>query len=335
MYIKKMLKKIPPFIFLLKKILNSPFYQKIEIHKSFSYDKLRFFSHAGFLHDNAESLLAEIIAKYHVIEKGLTMPNPRLGFGQEALMELISKLKKYAGKYDPRQTQFLHAVSVVAEYLEFHRRNKFLLPSQLISACEELVRKAQVIPAAQICLTKEEFFSKNEASFEFFSHSRRTVRNFSGIISIKQIEEAVALANNAPSACNRQPWAVHLINDQALIQQCLSLQNGNRGFGHLFDKLLIVSVNLNSLIWTWERNSIFVDGGMYLMNLCYSLHRNKIGTCLLNWAVSPKTDKTLRKLIKMPPSETIIAFLGCGGVPEQLNLVISPRKTAKDTLTVH
>ena len=49
------------------------------------YDFTRFRRHSGSLHQTErEQVLAHLIHGYHRIEKGLTMPNFRAGFGKPA-----------------------------------------------------------------------------------------------------------------------------------------------------------------------------------------------------------------------------------------------------------
>ena len=50
----------------------------------FAYDETRFWQYAGCNVNSRESLRAGITVSYHIIEKGLTMPNRRLGFGERA-----------------------------------------------------------------------------------------------------------------------------------------------------------------------------------------------------------------------------------------------------------
>lgn len=58
---------------------------------------------------------------YHVVEKGLSMPERRLGFGHDAVLELISLIRNYSEKF-PQNDQILHAISVLDAYREMHRK---------------------------------------------------------------------------------------------------------------------------------------------------------------------------------------------------------------------
>lgn len=96
------------------------FLNRWRMRKIFRYDQGRFLKHSpNSRHRTKEGALASIIMTYHVVEKGLTMPERRLGFGREMLLGLIVSLNEFADKYGTREPQFVEAVRVVAEYKNF------------------------------------------------------------------------------------------------------------------------------------------------------------------------------------------------------------------------
>lgn len=328
---------------LLKKIsnrLNAICYTRSSRYKLrylYSYDRKRFIRHAGSLHhEEKEQKLASVIMAYHVVEKGLSMPERRLGFGHDAVLNLISLIRDYSEKF-PQDDQILHAISVLDAYREVHRKENFNLNPDLQQALDSLL--ADFPPAdhgkGHMEMTREQYYAHLESPFPEFSASRHSVRHFNGPVSLEQINKAVLLARNAPSACNRQHARVHCICDKEIREKVLSLQNGNRGFGHLADKLLIITADLHDIRWEEERNDLYTNAGIFLMNLCYALHANKVAHCLLNWSVSPLQDIRLRQLVSIPDHETVVCILACGDCPEQFSLAASPRKPVSKILTIH
>ena len=312
------------------------FFYRWRMCEMFRYDRNRFFAHALHAQNpTQESALAEIVLFYHTVEKGLTMPNMRLGFGCQMLFKFVGLLNSYAEKYDITERQFVDAVRVLAEYKKIHDDARFELDSSLSNAIDTLLKRIPVEPSCQIEMTRERYWAELNSPFEMFSASRHSVRHFSGTISEEQIRNAVALANNAPSACNRQYTRVHCVSDRAKIQACLALQGGNRGFGHLADKLLVVTADLRGLAWAQERNDLFTNAGIYLMNLCYALHKNRVAHCMLNWSVTPSVDRQLRNVLEIPEAESIVILIACGDVPKTFKLASSPRKPAEETLVFH
>lgn len=332
--LRDFLKNIPgikPAYFLACRL----FLNRWRMRKMFRYDRARFLKFSpNSRFRTKEGALAGLIMTYHVVEKGLTMPDMRLGFGREMILGLVESLNEFADKYGTSEPQFIEAVRVIAEYKKIHDEAGFDLDEVRSRAISSLLARVPVEPSAQIEMTRERYWAALDAPFETFSVSRHSVRHFAGTVSEEQIRSAVALANNAPSACNRQYTRVHCVSDREKIRECLALQNGNRGFGHLADKLLILTADLRA-VWGAERNDIFTNAGIYLMNLCYALHKNRVAHCMLNWSTPPLSDKKLRKLLPISEAETVIVFIACGDVPEKFKLASSPRKSVEETLVLH
>lgn len=332
--LKNIIKKLVP------KILIDIRYRNFVIKKHDSYinyDKELFLEHSNVLHQDTQlKYVGRIVQLYHIIEKGLTMPEMRLGFGQPKLINLIDKCAAYQKKYDTSNIQYLHALGVIAEYKKVHEEHNFPLEESLVKKINNLLEKEKEVKITQqLIKTKENYFEHQFASFDNFSNSRHSIRNFSGEVNIQQIEEAIRLAQNTPTACNRQPIRVHIIENKELIAEAFKIQNGNRGFGHLVDKLLVITADISSYQDSEERNLPYVDGGMYTMNLLYALHFNKVAAIPLNWCRTKEEDLKMRKIIPIPNSEVIIVFVGCGNLPNDFKLAVSKRYNYKDIYTKH
>lgn len=334
MNIKSTIKTIMPS-FLLNRIRLIK-YKKL-CKSCYEYDAIRFtkYSNAYTKWDNPEKLIGLIIAEYHVIEKGLAMPNMRLGFGQAVMNELIMHCVLYASKFDSEKEQYIYALRVIKEYKLEHEKNNYKLEDSLFKSIDNLLSKnVMLFPSEQIVMTKKNYFKSNQSSFEDFSNSRKSLRNFSGIVDLAIIKKAVSLAQNAPSACNRQPSRVYVVQEKDRIEKALKVQTGNRGFGHLANKLIILTAETGGYLGLNERNDVFVNGGIYAMNLLYALHYYQIGACPLNWCAMPEQDLELRKICNILPSEAVIMLIACGGVPEEFKLVTSHRNDSSNILKV-
>lgn len=221
---------------------------------------------------------------YHVVEKGLSMPNMRPGFGYDKICELCKLIGEYENKYQQNDISKA-AVSVLLEYKRVHEELDYSLSDEILDKIHEVEKKHPGATAIyQKCVTRDEFFSNTNSSFDKFSYSRHCVRNYipNAEIPIGDIIEAIEIAKNAPSACNRQPSRVHIISGHEKIMSCLEMQNGSRGFKDLADKLLIITGDLGTVLGAQEFFDLNTNVGIFIMNLCYALHFKKIGYCILN-----------------------------------------------------
>lgn len=304
---------------------------KREAMRAFAYDRRQFMENAGALHlDRKAAARAEIVMGYHVIEKGLTMPRRRLGFGKGAVVHLMNLVDSFERRFgsDP---QVRHAVGVLRAYRELHRDSPEAMPR--LDAF--LAARPDVPAAIEPHVTREAFFAAKDASFPAFAASRHVVRHFAGPVPKETVETAVSIALTAPSACNRQPVHVHAIDDHSLRDKLFALQGGTRGFGQDADKVLVVTADLSCIRWAWERHDCYVNGGIFVMNLCYALHYQGVAHCILHWSVSPEADKAARALLGIPENEAIVQVIACGMPPEEFDVAASPRLPVSDVLTWH
>jgi len=326
----------------IKNILPKPIriavqkqYKKITMLRTYLYD-LRRYSKYSATKGFTDSLKLEgiIVKEYHVIEKGLTMPERRLGFGKDKMISLCNNCKKYILTYNIYPEQILHAVGVIKEYQQIHQENNYSLDENINKAIVgllNLVKNKDVLPRTQLKTTKEEYFKKINESFEDFANSRKSVRNYSTEnIDEQDFTDALTLSLNTPSACNRQTSRLYVFSEKEKINDILEIQQGARGFGHLTNKLIVITAELGVFGETTERNQAFIDGGIYAMNLLYALHAKKIACCILNCSNTPEKDRALQKACGTKKSEVFIAMIACGIPPEEFSIAESLRYDLKD-----
>ncbi len=333
--VKKVKKYVPRFVLIWIRTQI----ERYKFAKAYLYDfrKNIKFSSAIRYDDTQLKLVSTIIRNYHVVEKGLTMPETRLGFGKDRINILCDDIILYIKKYGLDNDQIHHAIGVLLEYDHLHRQNNFILSDNIQSKINKLKQQIPVVePTPQLIKTRNEYFKSVKSDFKEFSNSRASIRNFSTEeISVDKILNALELARNTPSACNRQTSRPYVYNNKEEIKEILQVQGGNRGFGHLANKLLIVTADLSVYNSVAERNQAFIDGGMYAMNVLYSLHHNEIAACILNCSHTPEKDKKLRKLCNIKESEVFIAMIACGIPPEKFNVAISKRHSLSAIVTVN
>ena len=300
-----------------------------ETVRAFLRDWRRFRRHAGALHlDRREAALAEIVMGYHVLEKGLTMPRRRPGFGRPAALNLARLVEAFEKKHgtDP---QAVHAAAVLRAYRELHAAEEMPRLDAFLAA------RPAVPAAVEPHVRREDFFAAKDAPFPAFAASRHCVRHFAGPVPREKIERAIAVAMTAPSACNRQHARVHVVDSPALRDRLFAMQGGTRGFGQDADKVLVVSADLSAVRWAWERHDAFTNGGIFALNLCYALHHEGVAACILHWSVPPRADAAARKLLDLPASEEIVLLVACGAPPDEFDVPASPRRDPASITTWH
>ena len=255
-------------------------------------------------------LEGNIIRLYHVIEKGLAMPDFRERFGINLVQDLVNKLEKWKSiKPNKESIHFFAAEEVLRNYYYRHYQLGIEVADIIPSSYTEKPKSLNIggikpVPSIDKNWTE---------SFSNVVRSRVSVRNFDKkrIPTREIIQSAVKLAIVTPSVCNRQTWRVHVYKGEK-IQELLSLQNGNRGFSHTIPTLLIITTDMRYFTGAIERYQPWIDGGMFSMTLLLALHSLGLGAVSLNWSVLNSNDKKMRERAKIPDYERIIMLIGCG-----------------------
>lgn len=309
------------------------FYYLLTATKAYMYDIKRRVHDKVYNDGEAVKVKRDLTVAYHIIEKGLTMPETRPGFGKQVIINLTNLVARYEklglAKDD---VEFVQTVSVLKEYLEFHKQIGHSLEEDISQKLNLIKDKyPDVEGIKQMRTTSAEYFQHLQAPFDKFCYSRYSVRNYTQEeIPPSVIEKCVELAMRSPSFCNRQPNRVYVVKSNEKKQGVLELQNGNRGFGHLAETLLVVTSVISVTKDIHERHENHLNGGMFIMTLLNALHFNKIGACSLNWSVSKESDLKLRKLIGIAENEVVLLVISCGYIPEKLSIASSPRKPVKE-----
>ena len=278
--------------------------------------------------------LAKLTFNYHRIEKGLTMPDFRPGFGAGLVKEMMADLIAYeTAGYSKTCTTYRHAVGVLYEYVQTHRECSFDL-GEIGELLNEFFKTHSAAATKQLSYTSETFFAHSHEDFAAFAASRHTVRHYAGRVPERDIIEAVELASLAPQACNRRFTRVHLYQGEK-VQQLLAMQNGNRGFGHLCEQLLVLTADTDAALFGNEWHDLQTNVGIFAMNLSYALHYKHVAHCLLNLWRSPGTDSQFRRIAEILPNEVPVLCISCGQAPTHFKVAGSPKPDIEELLTVH
>lgn len=328
---KKFIKKIP-YVTTIFNIFYLVVFRRVELIYLGLYTTVRTLRYSNST-NNLEFWKVSLRVSCHILEKGLTMPEKRLGFGQGRVASMAHKLllsKSYTGEQEVET-----AVGIIKEYDRLHKREQYSLPTKLQSLIDSVSNLyPEIRNLNQINLSRDAYFASTTRSFSTFAQSRRSIRNFSKKASDQQISDSFALALNAPAACNRQIFKCHVFSDQEKVQEILSHQNGNKGFGHLVPQVCVLTVDLR-VMGKNEQNDVYFNAGLFAMNLCYSFHFNKVGSCMLNWAASPRRDKMLRNVANIPNEESITVIIAFGIPSDQLEIARSHKKKLEDAIIFH
>lgn len=270
----------------------------------------------------------------HVLEKGLTMPNRRLGFGYDRVREVLSHCNHCIDKYGVNCIEIQAALNDLYEYSMVHKESNFELPKDIQNGLELILKRRSSKSLVNSYQFTNTSFFKPYSCFTEFAYSRHTCRHYSEKpVDLKTIGKCIKVAQTAPSACNRQSTRVYVIADENMKTIVRQYQNGSRGFGEYADKFLLITFDQNAWDIRQERSG-FIDAGIFTMNLLYALHEEHIAACTLNAHFSSKQLYNFYNEIPINRNEMPVLFIAIGYAPESFSIARSERKNTSEIYTI-
>lgn len=265
----------------------------------------------------------------HVLEKGLTMPNRRLGFGQERVRQVLNLCQQYIDNYGEDTFEVQSTLNDIEEYNRVHKENSYSLPADIQQKIDGILEyRKSTEETRSLEFTPDTFFKKYNSFSEIAEH-RHTCRHYSSVpVDIDTIIKCIKIAQSAPSACNRQSTHVYVINSEKYKEVVRRYQNGSRGFAEYADKFLLLTADQ----YAWDirqEKSGFIDAGIFAMNLLYALHESHICACTLNAHLYSKQLKNFYKEMPIKESEIPVLFMSLGNAPDKFSIARSERKEVK------
>ncbi|WP_137922407.1 nitroreductase family protein [Hydrogenophaga sp. 2FB] len=295
---------------------------------------LRFNSYSPFV-DKSKRAFYKIIIEAHTIEKGLSLPAPKLLFGRDKIRFVMNALSRYDIAHSPVPAHM--SLGALEAYVAFHAQAGTSDP--LLDEIATYLKTWEAkLPKPWMGGTRDYTFdTQPPGTLQQLIASRSSIRALRPTpIPGEQIVEAIALAQQAPSQCNRQSSRVHVYQDPARIQELLALQGGSRGFAPSVGNLFVVSSEICAWGGPGQRNQAYVDGALFAMCLMFACRSMGWGACPLNLAIDHKTETAIRRAGGIPAGERLIMMIAFGEpIAPQTRVAFSPRRPAAEIATLH
>lgn len=132
-------------------------YQRVlDIERRYRDRKMLKFS--SVFANTRESALASLMITCHVLEKGITMPNRRLGFGYDRVRQIVERCHDIIKRYGSKSIELQSALADLRQYYDIHQEASFRLPADIVSNILELEKYLEIDDSNCWETTKEEYF---------------------------------------------------------------------------------------------------------------------------------------------------------------------------------
>jgi len=294
-------------------------------------DCVNFIRHsATFGARSQRRLRARITEAFHNVEKGLSLPHPRPGFGSEKIIRLIELCHRHIDLYGSKERVLYCARDSLIAYQAFNLSQEYVnkgIDDAINGLVARLNKPGQNHEAGGTrVITKDEILVATNAVDADFFLKRYSVRQYtSESVDLDLIDRAIEMALKSPAVCNRQYSRCIVIADPALINKVLDMQGGARGFGDVVNRLIVVTNSVSHYWESGERNQPWIDGGMFSMSLLLGLHSLALGACCLNWSKNAEQTIAMKEVLKLDNDEFIIMMIAVGHLPHEFKVAYSDR----------
>lgn len=281
-----------------------------------------------------------LLRENHIIEKGMSMRNTRVGFGQAKVSALIERLRKYNSLYGSADKAFLsYPLSTIKAYIAF-QHNDGVDISTIENAFSQLCEEAGIhsndleTPAGIKTMKADDIRRSAAGDFSSLLYSRHSIRYFNDELPPKeQLEKALTLAARTPSACNRQAWHTHIFFGEDA-HELLRMQGGCNGFTDDIHCCIVVTADMKGFLGH-EPFQCFIDGGLYAQNLINALHFVGLGGIPLSCGFMSSQLLAMQKRFNIPKNEVMTVIVGTGIMFDEMKIAISTRRPISATNTYH
>ncbi len=260
-----------------------------------------------------------ILQNCHRIEKGLLLDNPKPGWGWEKINAISNLMVGLDDCFEKRVAQ-----STINKYIESKRNSENPLDKENIKSFV-CIQENEDLAGIEFYSFKEMEAQNLDAVKNLFS-TRHSIRDFdSRIVPHYIINEAIALANRCPSACNRQLTKVYVVPGEKRRE----LYSGDiQGITPPY--FLLITGNARAFaideLYDW-----IVSASIFAGYLTLSLHALGVGSCCLRKAlfVESPSVKALRGYCNIPNDEQIVLELAIGFYKGHNKVPVSARKSTE------
>ena len=307
------------------------------LRSAYRHDRRRYMRYSSSLQPESsrENLAAWITMLYHNIEKGLSLPAPRPGFGREAVGRLVDYLDRYITGFGHDEIS-AYALGALDGYVRFNQRSGLTMEEipeyDRVSA---LLSSSRDVRGGTKKIAREDFVRPSrDVSLDFFS-GRSSVRQFDDRpVDQEHYEFAARAAQKTPAVCNRQFSRIYVTTDREAIAKALTIQGGARGFAESVPALAVITTSTRAYWNAGERMQPWTDGGMFAMSFVLGLHARGLGSVCLNWSKTAKDDEVFQSAFAIQADEVIVMLVAFGHVPDNFEVALSPRIPLHQTLRV-
>lgn len=275
----------------------------------------------------------ELRRNVHRLEKGLIMRPRRDVFARDYITETIEfyeqavrQCRTAPGTMDQAEMDWAH--DVLTAYFEAATGDDQTI-QQARARFGAAGYEAEV--TGKVPHPKEQLSDISYDDLEKLVVQRRSVRWFEPRqIEREKIDNALLLARQAPTACNRLPYEFRVFDEPALAREIANIPFGTAGYADNVPAIAVVVGKLESYFSPRDRHAIYVDSSLAAMQFMLGLEAQGLSSCVINWPDFEPLEAKMQKRLGLSLSDRVVMLIGFGYAHPE-GLVPSSAKKELDT----
>lgn len=142
---------------------------------------------------------------------------------------------------------------------------------------------------------------------------RRSVRWFTNEpVPRELIDQALLVARQAPTACNRLPYEFRIFDDPEMVRKVASIPFGSAGYAHQIPVIAVVVGRLSHYFSARDRHVIYVDSSLAAMGFMLALETLGLSSSVINWPDFEPLESKMQRTLHLDHDERVIMLIAIG-----------------------
>ena len=160
-----------------------------------------------------------------------------------------------------------------------------------------------------------------------FSRRRKSVRWFQDKpVSRELLDNALMVARESPSACNREPYRFRIFDEKELVQRIASIPFGSAGYAQNIPVVVVITGDLGCYFSSRDRHIIYIDSSLAVMGFIYALEAQGLSSCVINWPDFEPLEMKFKHELGLRLEERPIMLIAVGYADPEGEVAFSQRK---------
>lgn len=265
------------------------------------------------LEASADSPRHRLVRGVHRIEKGLSMRDRRDVFAEGYVEEVVADLAAEWPDDGEPDRQLRWAVDVLTEYFDVVEPTEPIADAE--SRFAEFLDDVAYAPGEKVPFPRREIDGTPVAYPELkqLARQRTSTRWFQQRpVPRSELDDALEVALQSPSACNRQSWEFRFFDDRDLIEDVASLAIGANGYDDNIPCLAVVVGKLRAYSEDRDKHVIYIDASLAAMAFQFALESRGLAACCINWPAIPRNQRRMAELLGLDADESVVMLMAIG-----------------------